>query len=175
MTCFCTGITLQSVQAQLTGISIEPIITHDGSIDGVPAGYTTYRIYANLTNEHDFVSAVFGDVENPMSIQCTGDILQVAGGGLLGQDINPNFFPFIPATEYDSWLTIDAMFAGDGVGLVATAVPNGIEAFNDFENGEGFLSTTCLVPLGSPPFLVQTPCLTWLLVPTVKLGLLEPT
>ena len=100
LTCFCAGITLQSVQAQLTGISIDPVITHDGSIEGVPAGYTTYRIYANLTNEYDFVSAVFGNAENPMSIQCTGDILQVGTGGLLGQDINPIFFnlPRRPST-----------------------------------------------------------------------------
>ena len=53
--------TVLLASAQLTSISIEPIITHDGSIEGVPAGYTTYRIYANLTNEYDFVSAVYGD------------------------------------------------------------------------------------------------------------------
>ena len=48
---------------------------------GVPAGYTTYHINAVLTNEYDFVSAVYGDAENPMSIQSTGDILQVGTGG----------------------------------------------------------------------------------------------
>ena len=131
--------TVLLASAQLTSISIEPIITHDGSIEGVPAGYTTYHINAVLTNEYDFVSAVYGDAENPMSIQSTGDILQVGTGGALGQDINPIFFPLAPATEYDSWLTIDAMFSGDGVGIVSTAVAAGVEAFNDFENGDGFL------------------------------------
>ena len=31
------------------------------------------------------------------------------------------------------------MFSGDGVGIVSTAVAAGVEAFNDFENGDGFL------------------------------------
>ena len=43
-------------------------------------GYTTYRIYANLTNEYDFVSAVYGDSQDPMFLNNT-DIFQSAAGG----------------------------------------------------------------------------------------------
>ena len=32
-----------ATSCQLTDISIEPVFEHNGSIDGVPAGYTTYR------------------------------------------------------------------------------------------------------------------------------------
>ena len=61
LTCFVGAISIQPLQAQLTSISVETVLEHDGSIAGIPAGYTTYRIYANLTNEYDFVSAVYGD------------------------------------------------------------------------------------------------------------------
>ena len=101
--------------------------------------YTTYRIYAELTNELDFVSAVYGDGTAPMSLQSTGNIYQTQLGGLLGQDIVSLFFGTFPELEYDSWLTIDASFAGDGEGVVVTAAGTNVEAFADFENGQGFL------------------------------------
>ena len=129
----------EPLQAQLTGLSIETVFEHDGSVADIPAGYTTYRIYAELTNELDFVSAVYGNAETPMSLQSTGDIYQTPLGGLIGTDINSAFFAVFPALEYDSWFTIDASFAGDGEGEIATAVPPGIEAFTDFENGQGFV------------------------------------
>ena len=46
--------------AQVTGISIESVIVHDGSVDASLDGYTTYRVYADLSSPLDFVSAVFG-------------------------------------------------------------------------------------------------------------------
>ena len=51
--------------AQLTGVSIESVLTHDASIDPSLDGYTTYRIYADVTSSTDFVSAVFGDASTP--------------------------------------------------------------------------------------------------------------
>ena len=46
--------------AQLTGLTVETVTVHDGSIPELE-GYTTYRVYADLTSEFDFVSAVYGD------------------------------------------------------------------------------------------------------------------
>ena len=89
--------TVLLASAQLTSISVETVLEHDGSIAGIPAGYTTYRIYANLTNEYDFVSAVYGDAENPLSLQFTGNILQVPEGGGFAPDINPVFFEIMIA------------------------------------------------------------------------------
>ena len=65
--------------AQLTGVSIESILTHDASIDPSLDGYTTYRIYADVTSSTDFVSAVFGDASNPLVLGCTGNIYQSIG------------------------------------------------------------------------------------------------
>ena len=113
-------MSVEPLQAQLTGLSIETVFEHDG--DGpIPDGYTTYRIYAELTNEFDFVSAVYGDATAPMSLQSTGNIYQTPFGGLLGTTIIAAFFSAFPEMEYDSWLTIDASFAGDGEGELTTA------------------------------------------------------
>ena len=97
--------------AQLTSISVETVLEHDGSIvfPAIPIdsityacgptgmlfvdddqnlceyptpeldGYTTYRIYANLTNEYDFVSAVYGDSQDPMFLNNTDIFQSVAG------------------------------------------------------------------------------------------------
>ena len=65
--------------AQLTGVSIESVLTHDDSIDPSLDGYTTYRIYADVTSSTDFVSAVFGDASNPLVLGCTGNIYQSIG------------------------------------------------------------------------------------------------
>lgn len=56
---FC-AVALEAT-AQATGISIETVMVHDGSIDASLDGYTTYRIYADVSSEFDFVSSVFGD------------------------------------------------------------------------------------------------------------------
>ena len=90
--------TLQQLQAQITSISIEPVLVHDGQTPGLEAldGYTTYHIYANLTNELDFVSSVYGDAGSPMILQTTGDIFQSAGGTNYGSSINLIFLPLIP-------------------------------------------------------------------------------
>ena len=66
----------EPLQAQLTGISIENVFEHNGTVGDIPAGYTTYRIYAELTNELDFVSSVYGDADAPISLQSTGTIYQ---------------------------------------------------------------------------------------------------
>ena len=131
--------TVLLASAQLTGISIENVFEHNGTVGDIPAGYTTYRIYAQLTNELDFVSAIYGDDSAPMSLQSTGNIYQTPLGGLIGTDINSAFFFGFPELEYDSWFTVDAEFAGDGLGEIGSAVAPGSQAFTDFENGQGFL------------------------------------
>ena len=52
--------------AQITSLSVETVVEHDGSVAGLEslAGYTTYRVYANVTSGNDFVSAVFATDSN---------------------------------------------------------------------------------------------------------------
>ena len=128
-----------TASAQLTSVSIETVLEHDGSVEGVPAGYTTYRIYANLTNEYDFVSAVSGDSQDPMFLN-NSDILQVAAGGDFASNvtINPVLVDAFPALPYDSWFTIGAEDASEGWAL-QTTFGSSSELIQNFQAGQGFL------------------------------------
>ena len=46
------------VQAQVTDISVETFMVHDGVAIPELAGHTTYHVYANTTSADDFVSAI---------------------------------------------------------------------------------------------------------------------
>ena len=140
--------------AQLTGVSIESVLTHDASIDPSLDGYTTYRIYADVTSSTDFVSAVFGDASTPLVLGCTGSIYQSVGVNFnYAIEVNPLFFETFPTGEYDSWFTIGAEDANGGVNVQATA--DTMEpALALFNAGEGF---TINDPIGASWFNVF-PC-----------------
>ena len=124
--------------AQLVGVSIEPVMTHDASIDPSLDGYTTYRIYADVTNSTDFVSAVFGDEANPMVLGCTGDIYQSPDVNFnYATEVNPLFFAEFPSTEYDSWFTIGAQNSNDNLNIQNTG-DTMAPALALFNAGEGF-------------------------------------
>ena len=140
--------------AQLTGVSIESVLTHDDSIDPSLDGYTTYRIYADVTSSTDFVSAVFGDASNPLVLGCTGNIYQSFGVNFnYATEVNPLFFGTFPTGEYDSWFTIGSEDANGGVNVQNTA--DTMEpALALFNAGEGF---TINDPIGASWFNVF-PC-----------------
>ena len=46
--------------AQITGLSVETVIEHDGVAIPELAGHTTYHVYAEVSSNTDFISAVFG-------------------------------------------------------------------------------------------------------------------
>jgi hypothetical protein len=124
--------------AQVTGISIETVIVHDGSVDASLDGYTTYRVYADLSSPLDFVSAVFGDAADPLMLGCTGNIFQSNPSLDWGHGVNPLFFNNFPAVEYDSWFTIGVEDSNGGYEVSNTAdqLAAGLALFNA---GEGFV------------------------------------
>ena len=152
---FLFGITWSVLAtAQLTGVSIESVLTHDASIDASLDGFTTYRVYADVTSSTDFVSAVFGDAANPLVIGCTGTIYQSEGANFnYATEVNPLFFGAFPAAEYDSWLTIGSEDANGGVNVQNTANTMA-PALVLFNAGEGF---TIDDPIGANWFNVF-PC-----------------
>ena len=140
--------------AQLTGVSIETVTVHDGTVDASLDGYTTYRVYADLSSSTDFVSAVFGDAANPLVIGCTGTIYQNAGVNFnYATEVNPLFFATFPSAEYDSWFTIGSEDANGGVNVQNTA-DTMTPALALFNAGEGF---TINDPIGASWFNVF-PC-----------------
>ena len=140
--------------AQITGVSIETVTVHDGTVDASLDGYTTYRVYADMSSSTDFVSAVFGDAANPLVIGCTGTIYQSGGVNFnYATEVNPLFFATFPAAEYDSWFTIGSEDANGGVNVQNTA-DTMMPALALFNAGEGFIIND---PIGASWFNVF-PC-----------------
>ena len=90
--------------AQVTSLSVETFAAP--GTPSLPAGMTTYRVYANTTNANDFISAVFGDAETPLTINSTGTIHQDPLGSSYAHTVNANIFGLLPALQFDSWLTL---------------------------------------------------------------------
>lgn len=122
------------LRAQVTSISVETYVVHDGSIAELE-GYTTYHVYANTTNSEDFISAVYGDSENPMGISAAGDVYQSAPSFNFGSEVNPMMFAVLPTLEFDSWMTI-GMMSSEDAGVIGNIGLD--QAFSDFTASGSF-------------------------------------
>lgn len=109
---FASLLMTLGLQAQVTGISVETYVVHDGSIAELD-GYTTYHVYANTTNPADFISAVYGDASNPLGLTSDGDVYHSEPSFNFGSEVNPMMFPVLPTLEFDSWMTIGMMSSND--------------------------------------------------------------
>ena len=122
------------------GLELELVETHDGSIDGLSAGMSTYRVYVTTPTADDFVSAVSGDSNNPSFLNTSTSFYQDSYGGITPDNINPLFFTVVPSLNYDSWLTIGIEgVAGAGesaITVVQAPDDNWVTAFNDGGNLE---------------------------------------
>lgn len=105
-------------------------IDNGGAVEG-----QTFRIYAELPSPAHSLHAVFGDSDNPLSIQTTGNFYQDPFGNFATTDINANLVALQPSLAYDSWVTMGATDA------TANNLWNvGID-FDGFEDGAS-ISTT---------------------------------
>ncbi|MFZ6051547.1 T9SS type A sorting domain-containing protein [Halocola ammonii] len=136
---FLFALTLSiGVNAQATGVTVEVYEEHTGMVGSADlTGYTTYRVYVDLANEEDFLSAIYGLADEQLLITTTTSFYQnLEWGDVLGSEINTLAYSIDAASEFDSWLTIDLEnnSQSGGIGLVATnpAVPG-----EDFENNGG--------------------------------------
>jgi hypothetical protein len=94
--------------AQDVSVSVELVYSDDGTISGYPEGYSTWRVYALLTNDDDFLSAVYA-IENEPALQITtstNHIWNAALGGVAASDVFEALYSNFPSLEYDSWIAI---------------------------------------------------------------------
>lgn len=96
--------------AQEVNVAIELVYQDDGSIAGYPAGFNTWRIYAELEEADDFLSAIYATTESAqLSITTsTNQIWNHADGGVTPTSISSGDIAADPAVGYDSWVTIGA-------------------------------------------------------------------
>ncbi|MFY7970322.1 MAG: T9SS type A sorting domain-containing protein [Flavobacteriales bacterium] len=105
-----TGFALSALgaKAQIQSVTVEPFFTDNGTVVGYPAGYTTYRIYAEMTNSNDVISTVFGSEDAPLVLQVPGGIWNSDFGGTTGAENNCVLYSgATAAVQYDSYLTIN--------------------------------------------------------------------
>jgi len=116
------------------GLELELVETQDGSIEGLSAGMSTYRVYVTTPSADDFVSSVSGDEMHPAFLRSTTSFYQNPFGGLTPDNINPLFFTVVPALNYDSWLTIGidgvAEAGESAISVVQAPEDNWISTFN---------------------------------------------
>ena len=140
------------VQAQLTNISVEASVVHDGAIISELAGFTTYHVYANTSNSTDFVSSIFGDSENELIFSSTGTVFQSTPSFTFGNEPNPALFGVLPILEFDSWLTIGMMTASDNGGLSNVGMDVAMNSFDT--TGDFYIDD----PIGGAWFYPGFPC-----------------
>jgi len=131
------ALPFQNSNAQFTGLSYEIIAVHDGvAIPAIPAGMVTYRIYAEFQDPTDFLSAVFGLPPNLLAATTTTSFYHNPAGALTGDAVNCAIFAFIPAAEYDTWVTIGRACTTDPGGAVLTAIADPLNAIANFNLGQ---------------------------------------
>ena len=112
------------------------------SMDLVNSGSegNSYRLYANV-DAGARIDAVYGNAQGALSVAAANgaSVYHNANGGPTSKEINSNFFAFVPSMEWDSYVSIGALYQ-DGNPFGSNNLNNiGID-WSSFESG-GTLET----------------------------------
>lgn len=113
--------------AQLTRVVVER--SNDGSTNlcgasAQPTGTITYRVYAEMQDADDFVSAIAAlEGCHPLNISTTTDFYNSPIGGALGNNLNTALCGSFPEGGFDSFITIGQASTGDA-GVTQAAFTN---------------------------------------------------
>lgn len=128
----------------LTGLSDYSLTVESHAVNGIE-GMTTYRLYANVAQPRDFVSAIFtlegGELPFELSSTSTPNWFNLADPLMnvnFGANVNPNFYEFVPDLQFDSWLTIGASDASEAAGMSFFSA-GADAAWADFNSGNDFV------------------------------------
>jgi hypothetical protein len=123
-TLFLALLAILTVNAQLATVSIDLVYSDDGTIEGYPEGFNTWRIYAHFDGEDDFLSGVYALFDGqPLTLgSSTNQIWNSAFGGVTRDDINDVIVQQFPAVAYDSYIALGSGSNAPGsVQYLATA------------------------------------------------------
>ena len=94
-----------------------------GDYSDLGGGLITWRIYADI-DAGGRVDAVYGNGTNVLSISAADGLYQnLDFGGNTSVEINSGFFGFVPSIEWDSYVTIGALYQ-DGTPFGSNALQN---------------------------------------------------
>jgi len=115
LACSATYSQLDNCQNDGNGsfiITVDTIATNIGPITNILGtttdltGFNTYRLFLTCEDSTDLLQAVFGDAENPTSINTSTSFYQTPEGSSFSHGISPALLPVYPELGFDSWLTI---------------------------------------------------------------------
>jgi hypothetical protein len=87
----------------LSGYTLQ---VEEHAFNGIP-GMTTYRFYIGMESSADFLSAMYGSLQNPLSLNTSDGFYNDAfASGATADGLNAALFGFFPTLEFDSWVTI---------------------------------------------------------------------
>ena len=69
------------------------------------AGMTTYQVYLHTEDPADFVTAVYGNIDEPLNVSTSTNFYQHILGGVTPENVNPLLLPNFPELAFDSWVT----------------------------------------------------------------------
>ncbi|MCB0760191.1 MAG: T9SS type A sorting domain-containing protein [Flavobacteriales bacterium] len=124
--------------AQVSGVSIQLYYSDDGTVDGYPEGFNTWRVYVHFESADDYLSAVYASTESvPLTIgSSTDQIWNSALGGITRDDITDAMISVAPVVEYDSYVAVGATSTGNEVSFISSQ-----PAFNLIDDAFGAGST----------------------------------
>jgi len=113
---------------------------HTGVVGGADlTGFSTFRLFAQLDNTSQELVSIIGEESLPAFVQTTTSFYQDSFGNSTGSQINSAFYPFVPALEYDSYVTVGYSssttvgipFSEEPTGNVESLLTNAITAIED--------------------------------------------
>lgn len=111
---------------------------HEGTVEGIPENYTTYRIYLDFEDpSHKLLGILGSDEVGPIYIQANNDILQHPFGSILPPGWC-DVFEAEPALEFDSFISLNKD-CNSTSGIVSYFADNPEQAFDSFEEGNDLL------------------------------------
>lgn len=94
------GVLSIGAMASDVRLIVEQVNNH-GAVPG-----NTYRVWAQLASPSHSLHIVWGDVENPLTIESTAPFYQHPYGGFSSSSIAPALTSVDPNVAYDSWITV---------------------------------------------------------------------
>ncbi|MDG2310877.1 MAG: hypothetical protein P8L64_00655, partial [Flavobacteriales bacterium] len=115
--------------AQSFPLEVEAYQVHSDT-EGVALldGMTTYRLYITNLGETDFVSAIYGNNEDPLEISVPEGVYNSSlNASWSASGISPVFVGLFPEMEYDSYVTIGLTESAATSGIPSAADPSIVE------------------------------------------------
>ena len=98
----------QTLDPSAFSIDVDTVATDIGPLfDADLTGFSTYRLYVTTSEPADQLSAVYGNIDSPSSLETSGSFFQSDPiGAVTAAGVFPEIWAFYPSNQFDSYVTI---------------------------------------------------------------------